>query len=134
MPDMSYPSDVSDAEWDVISPLLPPPKSGGRPRTTSLRDVANAIFYVIRGGCAWRMLPKDFPPYQTVYDYFRTWRNDGTWEKIHDTLRDRLRQKAGRDISPSAAILDSQSAKTTEKGVPEVTMRARRSRAANATF
>jgi putative transposase len=134
MPDMSYPSDVSDAEWDVISPLLPPAKSGGRPRTTPLRDVANAIFYMIRGGCAWRMLPKDFPPYQTVYDYFRTWRNDGTWEKIHDTLRDRLRQKAGRDVSPSAAILDSQSAKTTEKGVPEVTMRARRSRAANATF
>ena len=130
---MSYPSDVSDAEWDVINPLLPPAKSGGRPRTTCLRDLVNAIFYVIRGGCAWRMLPKDFPPYQTVYDYFRAWRKDGTWEKIHDTLRDRLRQKEGREASPSAAILDSQSAKTTEKGAPEGTMRARRSRAANAT-
>src|SRR5436305_13755418 len=130
MPGMRYPSDVSDAEWDVIRPLLPPAKSGGRPRTTSLLDLVNAIFYVVRGGCAWRMLPKGFPPYQTVYDYFRAWRKDGTWEKIHHTLRDRLRQKEGRDASPSAAILDSQSAKTTEKGAPEGTMRARRLRAA----
>jgi putative transposase len=131
IPGMSYPSDLSDAEWDVIHPLLPPAKSGGRPRTTSLRDLVNAISYMIRSGCAWRMLPKDFPPYQTVYDYFRRWRRDGTWEKIHDTLRERLRKKDGREASPSAAILDSQSAKTTEKGAPEGTMLARKSTAAS---
>jgi putative transposase len=76
---MGYPSDLTDSEWDVIAPLLPQAKAGGRPRTTSLRQILNAVNYISRGGCAWRMLPKDFPPYQTVYDYFRSWRNDGTW-------------------------------------------------------
>ena len=128
---MGYPSDVSDAEWNVISSLLPDAKPGGRPRTTSLRDVVNAIFYVNRSGGAWRMLPKDFPPYQTVYRYFRTWSKDGTWEKIHDALRDRVRKKAGRKVSPSAAVIDSQSAKTTEKGAPEATMLGRKSRGAS---
>jgi putative transposase len=128
---MGYPSDVSDAEWDVIDPLLPPAKPGGRPRSTSLRHLVNAIFYISRGGCAWRMMPKDFPPYQTVYRYFRTWSKDGTWTGVHDALRDRLRQKEGREVSPSAAILDSQSAKTTEKGAPKGTMPARKSKGAN---
>jgi putative transposase len=128
---MGYPSDVSDAEWNVIAPLLPAAKTGGRPQTTSLRDVVNAIFYVSRGGVAWRMLPKDFPPYQTVYRYFWTWRKDGTWKKVHDALRDQLRQREGREISPSAAIIDSQSAKTTEKGALEGTMPARKSKGAN---
>jgi len=131
MSSMGYPSDVKDAEWDVISPLLPKAKTGGRPQTTSLREVVNAIFYVSRGGGAWRMLPKDFPPYQTVYRYFRTWSKDGTWEKVHDALRDRVRQKAGREASPSAAAMDSQSVKTTEKGAPEGTMRGRKSRDAS---
>ena len=128
MPDMGYPSDATDAEWDVIFPLLPAAKTGGRPRTTSLRDVLNAIFYVNRGGGAWRMLPNDFPPYQTVYRYFRAWSKDGTWKKVHDALRDRVRQKEGREASPSAASIDSQSAKTTEKGAPEGTMLGRKSR------
>ena len=128
---MGYPSDVTDAEWNVIAPLLPPAKPGGRPRTVALREILNALFYVSRSGCAWRMLPKDFPPYQTVYDYFRNWRKDGTWTKVHDALRDRVREKAGREVSPSAGIVDSQSAKTTEKGAPRATMRARKSKAAS---
>jgi len=128
---MGYPSDVKDTEWNVILPLLPNAKTGGRPRSTSLRDVVNAIFYVSRGGGAWRMLPKDFPPYQTVYRYFRAWSKDGTWERVHNALRDRVRQKKGREISPSAAAIDSQSAKTTEKGAPEGTMPGRKSRDAS---
>lgn len=126
---MGYPSDVTDAEWNVIAPLLPPAKPGGRPRTAALREVVNALFYLSRSGCAWRMLPKDFPPYQTVYDYFRNWRKDGTWAKVHDALRDRVREKVGREVSSSAAIVDSQSAKTTEKGAPGATMQGRKSRA-----
>jgi putative transposase len=128
---MGYPSDVTDAEWDVIVSLLPAAKPGGRPRTTSLRDVVNAIFYVSRGGGAWRMLPKDFPPYQTIYRYFRSWGKDGTWERVHNALRDRVREKEGRETSPSAASIDSQSAKTTEKGAPEGTMLGRKSRGAS---
>jgi putative transposase len=126
---MGYPSDVTDAEWNVISPLLPLAKAGGRPRTAVLREVVNALFYLNRSGCAWRMLPKDFPPHQTVYDYFRGWRKDGTWTKVHDALRDLLREKAGREASPSAAIIDSQSTKTTEKGAPRATMQGRKSKA-----
>jgi putative transposase len=128
---MGYPSDTTDAEWNVIFPLLPDAKPGGRPRTTPLRSVVNAIFYVSRGGGAWRMLPKDFPPYQTVYRYFRTWSKDGTWQRVHDALRDRVREKAGRQTSPSAAAIDSQSAKTTEKGAPEGTMLGKKSKDAS---
>ena len=123
---MGYPSDLNDAEWRIISRLLPTPKPGGRPRTTDLRAVVNAIFYVLRSGCAWRMLPHDFPPYSTVYMYFKQWRVDGTWEKIHDVLRDRVRRREGRQKSPSAAIVDSQSVKTTEKGALAVTTQARK--------
>jgi putative transposase len=128
---MGYPSDATDAEWDVIAPLLPAAKPGGRPRTAALREIVNALFYISRSGCAWRMLPRDFPPYQTVYDYFRTWRKDGTWTRLHDALRNRVREKEGREISPSAAIVDSQSAKTTEKGAPRATTRAKRFKAGN---
>ena len=131
MPGMGYTSDLTGAEWNVISPLLPAAKTGGRPRTTSLREVVNAIFYVSRSGGAWRLLPKDFPPYQTVYRYFRAWSKDGTWQKVHDALRDRVRQKEGRETSPSAAVIDRQSAKTTEKGAPEGTMRGRKSKGAS---
>jgi putative transposase len=123
---MGYPSDVSDTEWRIIGRLLPAPKPGGRPRTTDIRSVVNAIFYILRSGCAWRMLPRDFPPYSTVYMYFKQWRDDGTWEKIHDTLRDRIRGREGRKKSPSAAIVDSQSVKTTEKGALAATMQARK--------
>lgn len=123
---MGYPSDLSDTEWRIIRPFLPAAKPGGRPRATDLRAVVNAIFYILRSGCAWRMLPRDFPPYSTVYMYFRDWKNDGTWEKVHDTLRDRVRARDGRKKSPSAAIIDSQSVKTTEKGAPAGTMPARK--------
>jgi len=88
--------------------------------------VVNAIFYVLRSGCAWRMLPKDFPPYQTVYMYFKQWEKDGTWEKVHDVLRDRVRSREGRKKSPSAGIVDSQSVKTTEKGALAATTPERR--------
>src|SRR5690349_19759036 len=113
---MGYPSDLDDTEWQIIRRLLPASKPGGRPRETDLRTVVNAIFYILRSGCAWRMLPNDFPPYSTVYMYFKQWRVDGTWEKIHDTFRARIRGQEGRKKSPSAAIIDSQSVKTTEKG------------------
>lgn len=113
---MGYPSDLGDIEWRTIRPLLPKAKPGGRPRTTDPRAIVNAIFYVLRSGCSWRMLPRDFPPYQTVYMYFKQWEKNGVWEKVHDVLRTRVRSREGRKKSPSAAIVDSQSVKTTEKG------------------
>ncbi len=111
-----YPSDLTDAEWAVLEPLLPKPKGTGRPRKHPLREILNGIFYVLRSGCSWRMLPKDLPPWQTVYTYFRRWKLDGTWERIHTALRERTREKMGRDPTPSAAILDSQSVRTSSKG------------------
>jgi putative transposase len=118
MKEKTYPSDLNDAEWQILKPLIPEAKSGGRPRTTNMRAVLNAIFYILRGGCAWRMLPHDYPPWKTVYHYFRQWRIDGVWEQINETLRIRLRKADSREAEPSAAILDSQSVKTTEtKGV-----------------
>ena len=115
----TYPSDLTDREWKSIKNLIPPAKHGGRPREVNMRQVLNAIFYVLRGGIAWRMLPKDFPPRGTVYDYFRRFRLDGTWEQIHDELRRQVRLGQGRQAEPSAAILDTQSVKTTEAGGPE---------------
>ena len=112
----AYPSDLSDREWQLLEPLLPPPKPGGRSIKYPRREVVNAIRYVLRTGCAWRMLPHDLPPWRTAFHYFRTWRRDGTWERVHAALRDQVRIAEGRDVSPSAAIIDSQSVKTTEKG------------------
>ena len=113
-----YPSDLSDAEWQILKPLIPPAKPGGRPRRTDMREVLNGVFYELRGGCAWRMLPHDLPPWQTVYHYFRQWKGDGTWERMNQTLRINLRVADGREAEPSAAIMDSQSVKTTDvKGI-----------------
>ena len=104
----SYPSDLTHVEWVLFEPLIPPAKPGGRPRTVCMLEVVNAIFYVL--GCAWRLLPHDFPPWQTVYGYFRSWRKTGVWEQMNDALRKSVRLEAGQQ--PSAAILDSQSVKT----------------------
>ena len=110
-----YDTDLSDAEWAVIDPLVPRGKPGGRPREVNIREVLNAIFYLLRTGCAWRLLPHDFPRPGTVYDYFRMWSRDGTLKQIHDTLRQRVRVQAGHNAEPSAACIDSQSAKTNEQ-------------------
>src|SRR5215213_9333006 len=111
-----YPSDLTDAQWRLLEPMLPVGKPGGRPRKHDLRDIMDAIRYVLRGGIAWRALPHEYPPWPTVYGYFRAWQRDGTWERRNDELRELVRQRAGRQAQPSAAILASQSAKTTEKG------------------
>jgi putative transposase len=111
-----YPSDLTDRQWRRLEPLLPPPKPGGRPRSTDVREVVNAILYVLRNGIVWRALPHDFPPRETVYYYFNTWRRTGVWEQAHDALREQVRLVDGRAATPSAAILDSQSVKTTERG------------------
>ena len=129
-----YPSDLSDAQWAELAPLLPPAKSGGRQRSADLREIVNGVLYVLRGGISWRMLPHDLPPWGTVWWYFRQWRDDGTWEGVHESLRPKVREMAGREPTPSAAIIDSQSVKTTEKGGLGVTMLARKSRDANATL
>jgi transposase len=130
----AYPSDVSDAQWALLEPLIPPARPGGRPRTTDMRQIVNAILYVLRTGCAWRLLPHDLPPWSTVYDYLRKFRLNGVWRRLHEALRDRVRRQEGREESPSAAILDSQSVKTTEKGGLGDTMRGRKSTGANATW
>jgi transposase len=107
----SYPSNLTAEQWIFISPYIPVAKSGGRPRSTNLRAVLNAIFYVLCSGCSWRMLPGDFPAWQTVYSYFRRWRLDGTWIRIHHYLRDWVRLHSTRSSSSSVAIIDSQSVK-----------------------
>lgn len=113
-----YPSDLSDREWDKLKAFIPPAKTGGRPRSRDMRMVVNAILYITRTGCAWRYLPREYPPWKTVYGYFRLWRINGFWERIHDALRAAVRQAEGRHRQPSAAILDSQSVKTTDRGGP----------------
>jgi putative transposase len=112
----AYPTDLSDAEYAYLAPHLPPPASRGRPRLRPLREILDAIFYVARTGCQWRLLPREFPPWQTVYHYFRRWRLDDTWERLNAALVQRLRVRAGRAPQPSAGIVDSQSVKTTGVG------------------
>jgi putative transposase len=112
----AYQTDLSDAEWSYIEPHIPAPKAPGRPRLHPLREILDAIFYVLKSGCAWRLLPHDFPPWKTVHHYLRTWRKDGTWESIHAALRKRVRVRMGRDPEPSAGVVDSQSVKTTGVG------------------
>ncbi len=111
-----YPTDLSDAEWKCLDPHLPKPKRRGRPRTHGLREILNAVFYVLKSGCPWRLLPKDFPPWKSVYDWFRKWRIDGTFEHLNAALREVLRARSGRNPLPSAGIADSQTTKTTGVG------------------
>jgi transposase len=122
----NYPTDLTDAQWRILEPLVPAVQVGGRPADHVRREIVNAILYVLRSGCQWRMLPHDLPPWQTVYAYFRTWRLDGTWKRIHDALREKYRRTYRRHPQASAGILDSQSAKTTEKGGHAAMMRARK--------
>ncbi len=128
---IAYPSDLTDAQWRLIERRIPPAQPGGRYRSVNMRAVVNGILYLVRTGCSWRQLPHDFPPWGTVHWYYRCFRLDGTWQKIHDALRDKVRVSVGRKKSPSAAIVDSQSVKTTEKGGRMAMTRARRSTVAS---
>ena len=134
---LRYPSDLTDEEWALVTPLIPPAKRGGNKRTVNVREVVNGLMYILSTGCQWRAMPKDLPPRSTVYDYLDLWDWDGTLNRIHEALYVRCREAASREASPTAAIIDSQSVKSAEKGGPapirRATMRARRSRARNGT-
>ena len=136
--DLRYPSDVTDEEWELIKPQIAPAKRGGRKRAVDEREIVNAIMYVLSTGCQWRALPKDFPPRSTVWHYLDLWSYDGTLERIHHELYVKCREKAGREASPTAAIIDSQSVKSAENGgrklTRQATMRERRSRARSGIF
>lgn len=124
----TYPSDLSDKEWKLLAPLFPKKKDFGRPREHSYRSILNAIFYISKSGCAWRMMPNDMPAWQTVYHYFRRWRLSALWEQVHGILRALVRLKAKRNVKASAGVLDSQSVKTSVKGGYVATMEARKLR------
>ena len=111
-----YDTDLTDAAWALVAPVLPAARPGGRPRTTNLRAVLNAIFYLMRTGCQWRLLPREFPPCGTVYHYFQAWQNSGLWVHLHRVLYEQARRHAGRAACPSVVIMDGQSVKTTERG------------------
>jgi transposase len=134
---LRYPSDLTDAEWALVAPFIRPAKRGGRPRTVNVREVLNAIFYVLSTGCQWNALPSDLPPRSTVWDYLDLWEWDGTIERIHHALYVQSREQAGREASPTTAIIDAQSAKGAVKGgarlIPAAMMRGRRSSGASAT-
>jgi transposase len=134
---LRYPSDLTEAEWALVAPFVPPARRGGRKREVNVREVINAIFYVLSTGCQWNALPKDLPPKSTAHDYFILLDRDGTLQRIHEALYLMARELAGREASPTAAIIDSQSAKAAQKGALDWTrkdmMRARKSPAANAT-
>ena len=134
---LRYPSDLTDAEWALIAPLIPPAKRGGDKRTVDVRAVVNALLYVLSTGCQWRAIPKDLPPRSTVHGYFDLWTYDGTLDRIHHALYVKCREQAEREAQPTAAIIDSQSVKSAEKGgsmTGRAMMRARRSRARSGTF
>ena len=132
-PRQPYPTDLSDKEWDLINHLVPEAKPGGRPEKYPKREILNGMFYVLRSGCAWRLLPHDLPPWRIVYYYFRQWRQDGTWQLMHDLLRGDVRATTGKRRQPSAGMIDSQAVKTTEKGGSVASMPMNRSKAASAT-
>jgi len=123
-----YPSDLADEQWSIMEPMIPPAEPGGRHREVDMREVFNGILYLNRTGCSWRQLPHDLPPWGTVHYYYRRFRLDGTWQRIHDKLREKVRRKSGRKPTPSAAVIDSQSVKTAGKGGIAATTRARKSR------
>jgi transposase len=135
---LRYPSDLTDTEWALVEPMIPPAKRGGRKRSVNVREVLNGIFYVLSTGCQWNAVPKDLPPKSTIYDYLDLWDWDGTLERIHHALYLATRDREGREASPTAAIIDAQSAKGAQKGgrrsIRKATMRARRSKAASGTF
>src|SRR6476659_4520661 len=135
---LRYPSDLTDAEWGLVEPLIPPGKTGGGKRTVNIREVVNGLMYILSTGCQWRAIPKDLPPKSSVYDYFDLWTYDGTLERIHHALYEQCRDREQRQANPTAAIIDSQSVKSAEKGgralIRTGTMRARRSRARSCTF
>jgi transposase len=126
-----YESDLRDSEWRLLAPYVIQGKMG-RPRKHDSRQIINAIRYVMKSGCQWRMLPKEYPPWQTVYDYYLRWRQNGKWQEIHDSLVVKVREKVGKKPAPTVGIIDSQSAKTVQKGDPEATMPVKKSKAANA--
>jgi transposase len=128
----SYPTDLSDKEWNLIQHLVPDATPGGRPEASPKREILNAIVYLLRSGCSWRMLPHDLPPWRLVYHYFRQWRQDGPWQLMHDLLRGDVRAASGKQRQPSAGVIDSQSVKTTDKGGSVAMMPGSRSRAASA--
>jgi transposase len=111
----AYPSDLTDAQWAAIAPMIPDAEPGGRPRKVGKREIVEAILYVLRAGCAWRLLPHDFPPWQTVYYYLRRWQREGVWARIHHTLVMADREREGRDASPSAAVIDSQTVRMADQ-------------------
>jgi transposase len=133
-----YDSDLTDEEWALVEPLIPPAKRGGGKRTVNIREILNGIFYVLWTGCQWKAVPKDLPPKSTLHWYFMLWDWDGTLERIHHSLYVAVREQEGREASPTAAIIDSQSAKTAQKGGPRsmrrAMMRARKSRVASGIF
>lgn len=134
---LRYPSDVTDPEWKLLRPLIPPAKRGGNRRTVDVREVVNGVMYILSSGCQWAALPTDLPPRSTVNDYFRRWDDDGTLDRMHHALYVQCREQAGREASPTAAIIDSQSVKSAEKGGTRLTrrdtMQARRSKGRNVT-
>ncbi len=134
---LRYPSDLTDEEWALIAPIIPPAKRGGGKRTVSIREVVNGLTYVLSSGCQWRAIPKDLPPRSTVNGYFALWDYDGTLDRIHQALSVKCREQAEREASPTAAIIDSQSVKSAEKGgralIRMVSTQARKSKARSAT-
>ena len=130
---MAYATDLTDAQFALVVPLLPAPPRLGRPCVTHPRHVLDAILDALRAGCAWRLLPREYPPWQTVYRYLRAWERDGTWQRVHEALRRAVRVAAGRPADPSVGIADSQSAKSTEKGGPAASTRRSACSAASAT-
>ncbi len=123
---LRYGGDLSDEEWQVIAPFMPPPAKTGRRRVWPMREMLNAIFYILRGGCPWRQLPEHFPPHQTTYRWFVRFRDEGLWESLSHQLVMLDRERVGREASPSAAVIDSQSVRTTESGGPTASTPARR--------